>query len=650
MPFFTKIFHNICNSRKYIICLITYLSFFTVGIFCWKNLSIKPNNPNGILGPSELIGLSPNVDYIGFLLFILSQTISALFITLILRSSKYWGIFNEGDVKDVADKPFSTKNKLFIFLIIIFILVSSISIPTYHANGKLDLFHEGESIGIAINALQGEIPYKDYIFLHGFFQDPGRTLLSFSIFGRSVGAVRTLESLLHVLANFLVGFVLFILFKQKIFYMLFCVGFIQLFQLLNSPFLPKIILPSRDIMLYSYYIIVIFILFQIKTSLWQKNILNRTFYFISFFMLSYIPIITYLYSIDRAIYLSFAWTILIVMILTIQTKSRDRLTLLFFQILGIGVGLITVNIFLNGALGSLISFVFVELPQWAELMFNKPVYTTFWARGILIYLILFSTCIFWIVSNCIIITTVKKSKIIALRFVLSEFSIEIFLLIMAAIVFKGALGRSDSEHFYYSTLPLLLAFFYTISRIWCQKGLFELNKVVKIPNYLTNSLCMICIFLVLIAMFYPKNSVHSKFPLHIKDSEFISKKQNEVISYLEKSLKDNETFVTLDNRAIWYYFLNRSCPIKFPEIWFAEYRPYQDQVSRQIEENPSIKYIIFESGSYHDSIDGIPNIDRVPHIIATIEKLYKLDIQLNGYKILVRKRLYPNNNYNAETR
>lgn len=63
----------------------------------------------------------------------------------------------------------------------------------------LDLFHEGERVSTAQALMAGQTPYKDVVFVHGFFRDPGVALVAFRLFDVSVAAVRSLEQFLYAL-------------------------------------------------------------------------------------------------------------------------------------------------------------------------------------------------------------------------------------------------------------------------------------------------------------------------------------------------------------------------------------------------------------------------------------------------------------------
>ncbi len=67
-------------------------------------------------------------------------------------------------------------------------------------------------MGFAISYMEGLIPYKDYIFVHGTIQDPLRSVIAFRLFGQSIGSVRTLESIVAVTTVLLIT-----LFVLKIF-------------------------------------------------------------------------------------------------------------------------------------------------------------------------------------------------------------------------------------------------------------------------------------------------------------------------------------------------------------------------------------------------------------------------------------------------
>jgi hypothetical protein len=64
----------------------------------------------------------------------------------------------------------------------------------------IDTFHEGEALGPATDLLHGKIAYRDTLFVHGLGEDPGRAIVAFSIFGRSIAAVRVLEAAMQSVA------------------------------------------------------------------------------------------------------------------------------------------------------------------------------------------------------------------------------------------------------------------------------------------------------------------------------------------------------------------------------------------------------------------------------------------------------------------
>ena len=79
-----------------------------------------------------------------------------------------------------------------------------------------DSFHEGESMGAAVSYNRGQIPFRDVIALHGLIQDPLRSSAAFSLFGKSIGAVRSFESILKLFVWAALGAVILQLFRGRL--------------------------------------------------------------------------------------------------------------------------------------------------------------------------------------------------------------------------------------------------------------------------------------------------------------------------------------------------------------------------------------------------------------------------------------------------
>ncbi len=124
-----------------------------------------------------------------------------------------------GTMNERADSPHQPIWRLAIFLVVAAIAsaIFSLALTTNVAGDpSLDTFHEGESLGPAAPQLRGQAPYHDIMVTHGPFQDPLRSLLAFRLFGKSIGAERTVQSLLKVLEFALIGVLVVVLLTEDL--------------------------------------------------------------------------------------------------------------------------------------------------------------------------------------------------------------------------------------------------------------------------------------------------------------------------------------------------------------------------------------------------------------------------------------------------
>jgi len=160
---------------------------------------------------------------------------------------------------------------LFYVLIISFIVFIAGNFYPHHNNvTELDYFHEGETLGTAIDYINNKVPYADTIFVHGVFQDPLRSVLAFKIFGHSIAALRTVDSILNIITLLLFSTFLYLLFEKNIYYFAFSF-FLLLFFWIARPVCIGFNITNRDITLYLFLICAVFLRNIMLTPLSEKN-------------------------------------------------------------------------------------------------------------------------------------------------------------------------------------------------------------------------------------------------------------------------------------------------------------------------------------------------------------------------------------------
>ena len=110
------------------------------------------------------------------------------------------------------------QNSFLCLIISCIIFIAGNFYPNHNNITRLNYFHEGETLGTAIDYLNNKVPYKDSIFAHGVFQDPLRSVIAFKIFGHSIAASRTADSILSIITLLLFSTFLYLLFEKNIYY------------------------------------------------------------------------------------------------------------------------------------------------------------------------------------------------------------------------------------------------------------------------------------------------------------------------------------------------------------------------------------------------------------------------------------------------
>ena len=148
-----------------------------------------------------------------------------------------------------------------------------------------------------------------------------------------------------------------------------------------------------------------------------------------------------------------------------------------------------------------------------------------------------------------------------------------------------------------------------------------LNKTQKV-NYI-KFVAIIIILSVFMIFYIPRLNFSQwyRFPLGIPDREFIPRNYIETISFLRKSLDENEGFFTMTSEASWYYFISKPCPTRFPVVWFAMPYFYQNEIVDDLRKR-NVKFILYRNVHWANEIDGFSNEIRLPIVVEYIKQKY----------------------------
>ena len=626
------------NKKIYLFNLAIFIAGILAGLLLWPKIQIPYENPWNVVGELTQKRFNPANNVLRFVVFIIAPSIFLVVTSVLISilSDKKYDLFgsnqNFSQNINLYDKGESGKKAL--VLIIILAVMASFLVKTFiSSKNSVDTFHEGESLGPAISLEMGKIPYKDVIFAHGIYQDPLRSVIAFKFFGKSIGAVRTLESIVKLITIILISLFIYQTFGKYYTHsiIVFILLMVMTIPLKFGLLLPHIILP-RDITTYVYLCTlpsIHRIILGIESS--KKKI------FFTIFLFSFIPIVSFAYSIDRGFFLTASFLIISPLIYITFFKSIYPKEYFTASLVGISTAIFLIGHLLNWQFKYFLQFVFIVIPKYKELI-DGHVYNIFSHENIKIC-VLISLNFFWIVYRFLknkFLSDEKKLSDIIIQFV-KIYLVELALLTLSIFFFRSALGRSDWQHMAMSIGPTYLLSIFIIFKyyilIWTKDQ--RLNKLFR-------HIAICCAITFMAASFYltiKKDLITQNFPIKISDNDLISDNYKGTIKFLKNNLDEDEYFLTMTNEAIWYYFVRKMCPTRFPVVIFASADFYQYELVEDMK-NKNIKFIIYKSDNWANRIDGIENEKRLPIVYEYIQERYVFFNKMDDNEIWVRRSQY----------
>lgn len=376
-----------------------FLSGSIIGFLVWDHVTLAYTNPYNIIGPLSLTQTNPNNDIVRFILYVSIPSL-LLFITYVLFARKL--IFWKTNVKERKGEK-ETIPGLCLLVIALCILIS-LTTPTHHASGPFDSYHEGESIGLATSYLADQVPYKDYVFSHGVFLDPLRSVLAYKLFGKSIGASRAMMSIVKILCYILFGILLLNIYSRNATWSL--ITLLLLFCLLPRQ---SFILLPREFITFSFLLLLSYLgnLKKSSYSLLRISVIS--------FLLAFIPIFSFGISVDRAFYITALYCFLLPVLPVIYfRKQRYRSRYIIFSILGLATGILLLRLLLKGGFAEFLSFVFIYIPQTKELSDGLTFSVSDYGHLAIITII--SAMGFWLLTRLFLTFSNKKNMHCCLLF------------------------------------------------------------------------------------------------------------------------------------------------------------------------------------------------------------------------------------------
>lgn len=587
-----------------------------IGLACWGRLTLPYHNPWGVAGQVILDSYNPANNNLRFIV-LLAMPILLLFGGYFAcpRRLRDWLAPKEAPAPPA---PAGRRSYLLLAALVLVCILAALNRETEIAWGPLDSFHEGESLGTSVSYTHGQAPYRDFIVPHGMFADPLRAVLAFRLFGRSIGAARTIQSGLKTLEFLLLGLSFLILFEGSYlwaFTALALFGIPLFLPLLNSDlevwYLCQFVV--RDVTVFAFLAAIL----AFKNNLSQPTIRSSRV-IIGGFLCSFIPLASIGYSADRGIYLVSAAVLLsLILYLRYLRESRLRMHYAASSALGILSGVLLLEVITRGGLLVLIKHVYVTEPRYFGLLngFIYPIAQLPWKAT----LILVAVNAYWVAFKLLQQYHFSERDVVKTSrgFTDAHFP-EFALLVLSLLLFTSAVVRPDWPH-----MAVGSAFPYLLTAVILARHYFS-----RMPQKITKAYAILVAVGLLVWSVFGVNRILDQeligenFPFKTPDSEFVPSNYNETVDFLKSNLAADEYFLALNSDGMWYYLVDKPCPIRFSDVFYAATDFYQREVVEELK-HKKVKFIIYQNDYWTNMIDGFPTADRLPIIVRYVNEDYE---------------------------
>ena len=575
-----------------------YVAGFLAGLALWSHISLPVHNPWGVVGLPAVQGFHPANNIVRFLALIACPALA------LLAAHRVWpgrlaAAARQEPVRE-AGRPLGGA------LLVGLAALAGFNIPTYHAWGPMNRFHEGESLGTAVSHLHGKVPYEDYLFVHGVYQDPVRSAAAFRLFGRSIGSARALESVGKILSFALLGWLLWELFERRwraaygaLLVVVVLHGLVAL-EAMWLPLAPLRLLP-RDVTAVAFLVALV--------RLYRRPDAGAG----ALFAASFVPVASFGYSIDRGFFLT-ATAVVGLALLRLLVRREGRFWLPVLA--GAAAGTAVVGWLLQWRFAEFARFTFLIMPRYKEWMdgIAFPIgQAPMWGICALAAANLFQ------LTRCFLAEGGRQF--------LRKYFLELCLFCLSVFYFRAALGRADFVHVSVNSWPTYLLAFRLLVEPWLRGRV--VGWALKAGAV---GLAAVCLVQIPRAGLWGQN-----FPVGRPDSKYLPPDYLQAAELVRQNLGPGESFFTLTSEALWYYLVDRPCPSRFPVVWFAAAWFYQQEIIRDLERN-NTKLVLYRNEAPSNRIDGISNEQRLPLVAAYLRARYEPWRQIESHEIWIRRK------------
>jgi len=622
---------KLSNLQINLVIFFSIIISILISTLIWDKITLPLNNTIGAKGALTEKGYNPDNDTIRYIFFISFPLIVFIFLNLTLKNKniRIRELIFEG-YDEVKNNNLILIILSFVFIVFIIFEFLSLNLSNY----RLDLLHDGDFLTPAQNYLSTKKLWISSYTVHGGSDILYPVFMWKILETESVGAGRTFFIFLILLVKFLSVALSYQLTKisnldkgTKILLFVIFTSILLSMSHYNAPI-------NYSYFSYRDIYIILFLIFFIELFIYSRF---RAFFTI---LISLITSISILFHVDTGIYLNFLLIFYILYLLVIKKYGEILLifsSLIIFWFITINlIGFDEFKAFLDHTKTMISSIDLMHGLKHPVPFFSigEIEYGARATRGLLLQLTAGLLTINYLFSD--------RKKIFS-----SKKMLFIFLFFISFIMYKNALGRSDTNHLRMSAdFPILINCFFILNYL-----LIFLEKKIAIKKFLSQKVffSLSIIFLVIFYIINQDNyrignirNFNKNFTnyIHLDDKNFIDQKTVKLLDYYKQITdKDNCVQIFTYDLAIPYLLKKPSCT-KYFSSWLASPIAKQEDYIRQLKKIQP-KYILYESAGTNFELTynvEVPEIYvRLEFVNSYIVSNYKKHNEFDGYIILEKK-------------
>ena len=612
------------NFHKNIYIFFSVIISILVATLLWEKINLPLNNTLNIKGALALKSYNPVNDTLRYIFFISFPLIVYIFSNLLFYKET---ISIKKLIFEKDEKITSNYSVLLIlsFIFIILIVFEFLSINFSFSSHILDHGHDGNYLTPTQNYYATKKIWISSYLTHGA-SDIFYPSIMWKVFQvQSIGATRAFTIFLILFIKILCVFLSYQLTKicklnkntKIIFFTIFTSILLSMshYTFLGAGYY----LSDKDIY------IILFLIFFIELFIDSK------FRFFCLISISIIATSTILLQIDRGAYLYFILTIYFLYLLT--SKNYKDCLIIFFSVIVcwiVAINLIGFDEFKAYIANTKAMAVSGDLIHGLE--YPKPFFSLVenpnGARATKALLLQLTAGLFilhYLIFN--------KNKIFISKKVLF-----IFLFLLSIVMYKNALGRSDSAHIRSThDLPVLINSFFILNYflIFLEKKFFT-KRFISTKAFFTTSIFFLLFYSIFIQNYYKidniknykKNFTHY---INLKDETFLDQNTIELVKYYKEISKEDNCIENITYSDAIPYLLKKPSCTKYWASWLASPTNVQKNYIDEIKKIQP-KYILYYSGD--EKFDGLGIYERIMLVNSYVMSHYKKHRKFGDYIIL----------------